>query len=453
MTRDITTPEPLITPSGTHDSGPKFHVTEGYRYYIAFTLSLVYMFSMLDRTLLNPLMEPIKHQFALSDTQMGYLSGLTFAIFYTTLGLPLAWVADRRNRVNLITAAIVIWSFFTTLTGFTRSFTQLLIARIGIGIGEAGCNPSAYSLISDYFPKSRRATALGIYHMGGSVGVFAGFILAGLVAEKYGWQACFLIVGAPGLLLALILKLTFREPPRGLSDEIEPTNSPTAAWALLKRLLGKPAFRHIAAGCTLINFIIYGGGNFVPSYLQRSHEFSITRTSYTLAFVNLIGGLIGVYCGARASDFFSNKFKDPRFYLWVPAIALTLHLPVAEVAYGTSNSLLAVIMLYPTTIFALTYLSPSIAATYRFVGVQERALTGALLLLILNFIGLGLGPVAAGIISDQFKQYFLSQGMAEVQATADGLRWALRIMPFIGLWAAFHFYMASRTLRPSSSFP
>jgi MFS family permease len=405
---------------------------------------------MLDRTMLNPLIEPIKHQFALSDTQMGYLSGFTFAVFYTTVGLPLAWLADRRNRVNLIALAIVGWSCFTTFTGFSRSFAQLLVARVGVGIGEAGCNPAAYSLISDYFPKERRATALGIYHMGGSIGVFAGFILVGFVAQRYGWQACFFIVGIPGLLLALTLKLTCREPPRGLSDTLHVTVAPSAAWTLLKRLLCKPAFRHIAAGCALINFVIYGVGNFVPSYLQRCHGFSIGKTSYLLAFVSLGGGLLGTYFGARASDFLASKYEDPRFYLWVPAVALILSVPFAEIAYGTSNPTLAVAMLVPSGVLVLTYLSPSIAAAYRFVGAQERALTAALLLLILNFIGLGLGPVVTGFISDRFKDHFLSQGATNIQASADGLRWALRVMPLTGFWAAFHFLMGARTLRQES---
>lgn len=438
------------TPQKTEPTTAQFSLSDPYRYYVVFTLSVVYMFSMLDRTLLNPLIEPIKHQFHLSDTQMGYLSGLTFAMFYTTLGLPLAWVADRRNRVNLISIAIVAWSLFTALTGISRNFYQLLGARIGVGIGEAGCNPAAYSLISDYFPKSRRATALGIYTMGGSIGVFVGFLLAGFVAEKYGWQACFFIVGIPGLILALTIKITLREPPRGLSDDFQTVSTTTAAWVLLKRLMAKRSFRHIAAGCALSNFGIYGAGNFVPAFLQRSHGFSIGKTSYILAVVNLCGGLLGVYLGARLSDYLSAKRQDPRFYLWVPMAAALLCVPCALLLYGTRNHVLAVVMLFPTTILVVTYLSPAIAATYRLVGTRERALTAALLLLILNFIGLGFGPVAAGFISDQFKNYFLSYGIALAQAEADGLRWALRIMPLLGIWAAFHYFMGARTLRSES---
>lgn len=427
-----------------------FPVTDSYRYYMVFTMSLVYMFSMLDRTLLNPLMEPIKNQFQLTDTHMGYLSGLTFAMFYTTLGLPLARVADRFNRVNLISISIVVWSFFTAFTGMSKTFAHLLLARIGVGVGEAGCNPAAYSLISDYFPKEKRATALGIYHMGGSVGVFVGFILAGLVAETYGWQACFFIVGIPGLLLAVVVKLTIREPPRGLSDGFKTAAPPIGAMALLKRLMSKRSFRHIAAGCALSNFGIYGAGNFVPSFLQRTHEFSISTTSYTLAFVNLFGGLVGAFLGARLSDYMANKHKDPRYYLWVPMIAGIISIPLAVTMYSTNNSALTVVLLFPTTMLVLTYLSPAIAACYRLVGAQERALTGALLLLILNFIGLGLGPPVAGMVSDQFNQYFLSQGVPALQAKADGLRWALKVMPALGVWAIFHYYMGAKYLRQES---
>ena len=424
---------------------------ESYRYYAVWLLSSEYMLNKLDRTLLTPLIEPIKLEFQLSDTQMGLLGGMAFALFYTTLAMPLARLADHINRVNIVSISIAVWSVFTALTGLATGFWTLLAARIGIGVGEAGCNPASYSIISDYFHAKRRATALAIFHAGASVGVFIGFLVAGFVLSHYTWRHAFFIVGIPGLILALVVKLTLREPQRGMSDEHQVAHhvAPPALHVLME-LLRKPAFRNMAIACALNNAAIFGIGTFIPSYLIRSHEVAASDASYILAFVHLAGGFFGTFFGGMLSDRLANHFQDRRYYLWVPAGFMVLYFPLAQITYGTHDVYVAIAGITLTQICMVVYLSPCLSALFGMVGLRERALASALLLLILNFIGIGLGPYAAGLISDLVNASLANQGMDATQATAEGLRWSLRGMTILGIWAALHYFLSARRLKQDS---
>ncbi|HMN43969.1 MAG TPA: MFS transporter [Povalibacter sp.] len=423
---------------------------ESYRYYAVWLLSSVYLLNMLDRTLLTPLIEPIKLEFGLSDAQMGLLGGMAFALFYTTLAMPLARLADRANRVNIISIAIAVWSVFTALTGLATGFLTLLAARIGIGVGEAGCNPASYSIISDYFDAKRRATALAIFHAGASVGVFIGFLVAGYVLQHYTWRHAFFIVGVPGLLLALLVKFTLREPQRGMSDQHQSLEAPPPAMQVLRQLLSKPAFRHMALACALNNAAIFGIGNFVPSYLIRSHDVSASDASYVLAFVHLASGFLGAFFGGMLSDYLANRHQDRRYYLWVPGCFMLLYFPIAQLTYATQDAMVAIAGVTLSQICMVVYLSPCLTALFGMVGIRERALSSALLLLVLNFIGIGFGPYVAGLVSDLVNAQLISQGVDTVQATADGLRWSLRGMTVLGLWAAVHYFLAARRLKQDS---
>jgi MFS family permease len=436
-------------PASEHPSAGGFVASDGYRNYVLFILFLVYGLSYVDRQILSILIEPIRMEFDFSDTQLGLLSGLAFAIFYATLGIPIARFADRHSRVNIIAISLVVWSAATALTGKATSFFHIFLARIGVGVGEAGCNPSAYSIISDYFPIKKRATAQSLYSTGVYLGQFLGFVIAGYVASKYGWRAAFYVVGIPGILLAVVLKLTLREPPRGFSEpeNYRPTEPPKA-MAVLKKLALLPAFRHLSFAAGLHALVAYGLNNYYSAFLMRSHGMSLVETSSALAVITLTGGLAGTYLGGKLSDIYAQRNGgDTRYQMWVPAVALLINIPVWLLALLLPDKYAVMTLMIPAIALGATYLGPSIAATHQLVGVRERAVSGAVLLFVLNLIGLGLGPLLTGIISDYLRNSYVADGIALELARADGLKYALCIMSIANIWSAYHYFRAAKTLR------
>jgi len=422
-------------------------VTDAYRYYVAWLLCGVYTISIMDRQLVAILVEPIRTEFALQDWHMGLLSGLAFALFYTTLGVPLARLADRSNRVKIMAVALLVWSAFTGLTGIAKTFVHLLIARVGVAVGEAGCNPAAYSLIGDYFEARRRATALSIFQMGGYIGSFLGLLLGGWVGHTYGWRAAFLLVGLPGIGVALLMKLTLRELPRGFSDPVRAVVEPPPVGKVVRDLLAKTSFVHLAFAAALHNFAVYGVGNWYAAFLMRSHGMNVAKAGTILAICTVIGGAAGTYIGGMLSDRLATRRHDSRYYLWVPALSLLIGFPLSQGVLFFDDTRIVIALLSPVVMCSAAYLAPSITATYGLVGIRERALASAVLLFIINLIGLGLGPLLAGIASDQLRQMFLERGLTEAQALGAGLRWSLRIIVGINLWSAAHYFIAARTLR------
>lgn len=422
-------------------------VTDAYRYYVAWLLCGVYTLSIMDRQLVAILVEPIRKEFALQDWHMGLLSGFAFAIFYTVLGVPLARLADRNNRVTIIGVSLLVWSAFTGLTGLARTFVHLLIARVGVAIGEAGCNPAAYSLIGDYFEARRRATALSIFHMGGYIGSFLGLLLGGWIGHTYGWRAAFLLVGLPGIGVALLMKLTLRELPRGFSDPVRVVAEPPPVGQVVRALLAKTSFRHLAFAAALHNFAVYGVGNWYAAFLMRSHGMNVAKAGTILAICTVIGGAAGTYFGGMLSDRLAARRHDSRYYLWVPALSLIIGFPLSQGVLLFEDTSIVIALLTPVVMCSAAYLAPSITATYGLVGIRERALASAVLLFIINLIGLGLGPLFAGLASDQLRQMFLERGLSEAAALGEGLRWSLRIVVAANLWSAAHYFIATRTLR------
>jgi MFS family permease len=422
-------------------------VTDAYRYYVAWLLCGVYTLSIMDRQLVAILVEPIRKEFALQDWHMGLLSGFAFAIFYTVLGVPLARLADRNNRVTIIGVSLLVWSAFTGLTGLARTFVHLLIARVGVAIGEAGCNPAAYSLIGDYFEARRRATALSIFHMGGYIGSFLGLLLGGWIGHTYGWRAAFLLIGLPGIGVALLMKLTLRELPRGFSDPVRVVAEPPPVGQVVRALLAKTSFRHLAFAAALHNFAVYGVGNWYAAFLMRSHGMNVAKAGTILAICTVIGGAAGTYFGGMLSDRLAARRHDSRYYLWVPALSLIIGFPLSQGVLLFEDTSIVIALLTPVVMCSAAYLAPSITATYGLVGIRERALASAVLLFIINLIGLGLGPLFAGLASDQLRQMFLERGLSEAEALGEGLRWSLRIVVAANLWSAAHYFIATRTLR------
>jgi len=422
-------------------------VTDAYRYYVAWLLCGVYTLSIMDRQLVAILVEPIRKEFVLKDWHMGLLSGFAFAIFYTTLGVPLARLADRNNRVTIMGVSLLVWSAFTGLTGLAKTFVHLLIARIGVAVGEAGCNPAAYSLIGDYFEARRRATALSIFHMGGYIGSFLGLLLGGWIGHAYGWRAAFLLVGLPGIAVALLMKLTLRELPRGFSDPVRAVAEPPPVGQVVRALLTKTAFRHLAFAAALHNFAVYGVGNWYAAFLMRSHGMNVAKAGTILAICTVIGGAAGTYFGGMLSDRLAARRHDSRYYLWVPAVSLIVGFPLSQGVLFFDDTSIVIALLSPVVMCSAAYLAPSITATYGLVGIRERALASAVLLFVINLIGLGLGPLFAGFASDQLRQMFLERGLSEAGALGEGLRWSLRIIVAVNLWSAAHYFIATRTLR------
>lgn len=434
--------------SGEVAGQSEFRASNAYRQYVVWFLFLVYVFNFVDRQILTTLMEPIKNEFKFTDTQLGLLSGLAFALFYTTFGIPIARLADKHNRVNIIALSLLTWSAATAVTALAKNFWHLFMARIMVGIGEAGCSPPALSLISDYFEPKRRSTALSIYAMGVYGGTFIGLMMGGVVAHRYGWRAAFLIVGLPGIVLAVLLKLTIREPPRGFSEGGTHTvKDAPPMWTVVRTLLSKASFRNLALASGLHAFVSYGVSAFYNSYLIRSHGFTVAEAGIWLAFIVGIAGLMGTYVGGTFADKLTQRHNDSRYMLKVPAISNLIALPFAAAAFMMSNTTLVLICLFLYVSFGTMYLAPSIAATYRLVMARERALATAILFLVLNFIGIGVGPTLTGFFSETLKQHFVAEGATAAQATADGLRYALSAIVFMFLWSTVHYYRAMRTLR------
>ncbi|HKP59058.1 MAG TPA: MFS transporter [Polyangiales bacterium] len=433
--------------AGVHGAASEFQVTEGYRRYVVWLLFAVYVLNFVDRQILTILIQPIKLEFGFSDTQLGLLGGLAFALLYSILGIPIARRADRTERVTIISLALLVWSGATALTGLARTFTQLLLARLAVGVGEAGCSPPAYSLIADYFPPERRATAISIYSMGIYAGVFVGLVVGGEVAQSYGWRAAFYVVGLPGILLALVVKLTLREPPRGLSDpQALPVQMPPFR-EVLTGLWARQSFRHLSLAAALHSFVGYGVAGFYPTFMIRCHGMGVAEVGRWMALVTAIGGVVGTYWGGHLADGRARRSGDERQQVWVPALATLLSVPVSLLIYVVADKYAALALMFPAGVLGAMYLGPTFAVTLRLASVRERALAGAILLLIMNLIGLGLGPLLTGAASDLARGHFTQHGVALERATAEGLRWALALMTFVNVWSAWHYLRAARTLR------
>ena len=289
-------------------------ITTRQKNYTLFLLVLVFTSSHIDRQIMGILGQPIKESLQISDTQLGLLTGIMFAVFYATLGMPMAIWADRRNRRNLISFSVFLWSGMTALCGAAANFTQLLLLRIGVGVGEAGSNPPSHSIIADLYPKEQRATAMAIFGTGINWGILIGFLVGGWINEWYGWRTAFVVVGLPGVLLALLVRFTLTEPPRGYADaagETPPKITPPPFWAVAKFMISNPVLRNVVAAGTLISFTGYASVIWVPIYLVRIHGMGTGEVVSYLALFIGVGGAIGIYLGGRLADFLHAR--NPNF--------------------------------------------------------------------------------------------------------------------------------------------
>jgi MFS family permease len=410
-----------------------------YSNYVLFVLFLVYVFNFIDRQILSILIDPIKAELGASDTQMGFLTGFAFAVFYTVAGIPIARWADHGVRRNLIAVGLAVWSAMTALSGAAQTYLHLALARIGVGVGEAAGSPPAHSLISDYFAPEKRATAISIYNSGIHVGVMLGYLAGGWINEFFNWRVAFLVVGVPGIIFALVVRFTVREPQRGMSEVKVPGAVPDTHRDSIKDVLrfmtSMRSFNLLAVATGISAFSAYGFGSWVPSYLRRVHEMGSGEIGTWIGIEAGVGGALGAIFGGRLADRLGAR--DPRWYLWVPALSLVAYLPFIYLFLLLDTPQLALLAYFGAITFAAMHLGPAIAITYGLVKVRMRALASAILLFILNMIGLGLGPLLVGMISD---------GLAPTQG-AQSIRWALGIVAASKLIAIWMFWAASKTLR------
>jgi len=419
----------------TGEAIKKKEVSALYRNYVLVMLTLVYVFNFIDRQLLVTLQESIKKELSLSDTQLGLLSGFTFAIFYVTLGIPIARFADKNNRRNTVTFSLAIWSAMTALSGMARNFLQLLLARIGVGIGEAGGSPPAHAMISDYFPPQKRSTALSVYSAGIYFGILVGFLMGGYLNQQLGWRTAFFVLGIPGVVFSLLFYLTVKEPLRGATDN----NAAQAKEAnsfieVLKRLYATKTFIYLAIGAALHVFCIYGLLNWANSFLIRLHAMSKLDAGRSLGLVLGIGGALGSFGGGWLTDHFGKSNK--RRYLTIPAYAIILSLLFAAGGLFLPNTFVSITCIGCCASLQSMYLGPALAVTHSLVPASMRSVASAIFFLAINLIGLGLGPLAVGFLSDMLKP---SLG-------DESLRWAMSVIIIIGIFACTLFFVAAKKL-------
>lgn len=409
-----------------------------YRYYALGLMTTAYTLNFLDRQILAILQEPIKRELHLSDSQLGLLTGFTFALFYILLGLPIARWADRGIRRNILALAIGVWSFMTALCGLVHNYFQLLLARIGVGIGEAGGSPPAYSMISDIFPQKDRATAFGVYGMGVNLGILAGFLTGGWVNQFFGWRAAFLVAGIPGVLLALLVRATLKEPQRRYSapETTEQAEKAPPVSEVLRHLWAYRTFRHMVFGTSLLSFAAYGMFNWFPSFLVRTYGMTTGVIGTWLALILGIGGALATLGGGYLSDRLGRR--DARWYSWITVLAYLASLPLLFATFLVQDARVALLCFVIPGAVAQVCVPPLLAVTHNLVENRMRALSTAIVLFILNMLGLGLGPLAIGILSDHLA----------VTAGANSLRDAmLLLLPAATLWGLTHFLLAARHIR------
>ena len=410
-----------------------------YKKYVIGILLVVYTLNFIDRQIIAILSPAIKADLDINDTQLGLLKGFAFAMFYAIFSIPIARLADKSNRVNIISISIAFWSAMTAVCGAAGSFWQLLWARIGVGIGEAGCSPPAHSLVSDYFHKEERATALGIYSLGIPLGSLFGILLGGWLVATLGWRWTFVAVGLPGILLGLLVKLTLKEPKRGAAevsissireaDAPKKTVSKASIIDAFQTIWGKKSFRFLIYGSALVSFAIFGFNLWMVDFLVRTHELSYAQLTVPLALGIGVGGAIGTVAGGAICDKWVRI--DFSHYFTFLALVHTLSVPLYIFAMWTSSSTLCFVVLFFVFMLHSSVAGPCYALVQNLAPLKMRAFAAAFYLFVLSAIGQGFGPVYIGGMSDL---------LAGTMGEADGLQVALISLAPFWLLAAFIFW-------------
>lgn len=406
-----------------------------------FALLLVYILNFLDRQIINILAEPIKGELGLSDTQLGLLAGPAFAVFYAVLGIPIARYADnaKTNRVWLISVCLAVWSGMTAICGFAQNFAQLALARIGVGVGEAGCTPAAHSLIADSVPPEKRSSAIAFFGLGIPIGGLLGLIIGGVVNDQYGWRIALMLVGMPGILLAFVLPLLIRDPRRCAdSAHFNTADSPVKAKLSIKdavrEVFASKAYLYVFIAASFTAFLSYGKGLWTTSFFIRSHGLSTTEAGLAMAVALGISGIIGTWLGGKMADVFGKR--DKRHILTLPAIGMAIAAPILFAGYWAEDWRIAVALLILPTILNSAYYGPAYGCVQGLVRPEARAIAASLVVFGQNLIGLGMGPLLFGVLSDWLQP----------MAGDESVRWVLYGAAWLGLIPAFFFWRASLRL-------
>jgi MFS family permease len=404
----------------------------GRRYYVLGVLTLVYALNFLDRTIFNVLIEPIKKEFVLSDTAMGLLAGFGFVLLYSLLGIPIARVADRLNRRNIVAASFAFWSAMTFLCGMASNVTSLALARIGVGLGESGSSPASQSIVADLFSKNERPRALGIFAIGTYLGIFLGYFIGGWVNQHYGWRMAFYAAGLPGIALAAILWLTISEPKRGAMAE---TFTPEPLGATLRFLVSQQSFVIVLIGFCLTTYTNYATAAWIPPFLARVHHLSSTEIGTYAGTFKGLAGMAGTLVGGLVVARISHR--DDRWKLWAPAIMSGLAGPAFALCMLTRDFTTMVTALALTSFLVGFHLGPIFAIAQTVARPSMRALASAIIALTATCFGQGVGPLTVGIINDALKNDYGS----------DAVRYSLLSASLTTMLGALLFVWAAHTIR------
>ena len=416
--------------SQSHDAPPE--VGGPYAYYVLAVLFVVYVFNFIDRQILAILLQPIKEDLQVSDTAMGFLTGFAFAVFYAIAGLPLARVADRWVRRSLIALSLATWSLMTAASGLARNFTDLALARVGVGIGEAGCTPPAHSLLSDYFPPEKRATVLAVYACGIYMGVGLGFWLGGWLNDAFGWRVAFMVIGLPGVAMAVVVRFTVREPPRGMSERTVAAGRSYGLEETWRFLIRLPSGRRISLGAAFQAFVGYGLGAWIPAFFIRLHGMTPGELGLWLSWITGIGGAIGAFSGGWLADRWVRD--QPKARVYISLVGALCSIPFIVAALVLDNTTLALLSFFPANIFGTMWIGPAGSIVQDLAPPAMRATAAAVFIFILTMIGLGAGPQTVGILNDLI-------------GTPDAIRYSLLgVAVSTSLLSAVFFWLTGKTL-------
>ena len=437
----------------------------GYRGWFLALMVAISTCSAIDRVAVITVGQAIKEDLRLTDFEFGLLSGFGFAVLYAVLGLPIARLADTRSRAKLVAAAVAIWSVVTVLSGLARSFGQMMVCRIVIGVGEAGVQPPTVSMISDLYPRSRRGFALGILALGVPIGTLFGAIGGGYLAQYLSWRTAFILLGVPGVILAAVAFLTLREPPRGMSDRKAAVNtSAPALKAVLRCLAAKPSFWHLVAAVAVINFATNSLGAFLPQYFSRAFNMGLGRTGIVYGLVGAVSTLVGYVFGGMVTDWVGRR--DERWYVWLPGIGVLASAPLYVASFLIPNPIIATVFVLLGSTAMFLYYTPTQVLLQNMVEPQMRATAAFLFFFVGSLVGLGFGPALTGLLSDVLAAHSFHLGdyaqlcppgaaagrpaaleSACRAASALGIRGALTAMGCLYFWAMAHYFLAARTVR------
>lgn len=410
--------------------------TAWYRRYVLGLLVLTGVVAWMDRNVFAVVLESIKAELELSDFSLGLLGGSAFGLFYATFGLPVAWLADRYRRSAVIASAVALWSGMTAACGLASGFGSLFAARVGVGIGEAGCAPPAQSLVCDYFAPNRRAGALGVLYLYIPCGFLLGFLGGGWVDAHFGWRTAFAALGAPGLLLSVLVALTLREPPRGRFDAAPAGTAPSLP-SMLRHFVRSPALRQLPLAGAAHGVGAFAAALWLPAYLTRSFALSGDEAGLWLAVAYGVGGGAGVLAGGRLADTLVARTRDARWYAWGSALVVVTAVPFCALLYCSRRAAIALPALIVVTTLWHMFLGPVTATVQNLAGVRRRAGAAAFYLFLVNLLSAGVGPALVGSVSDRL----------HARLGDDALGAALLlVVSMTGLWAASHFLWAARRL-------